>query len=367
MANAAKSPIQPFTINGRLGGVRLCQFFNNSADLLHGHKNWIDTYFVPKMKANPNAWVDIYGHTSRLGSDAANATLSQKRLDKVEAYIKLKHSGINVNIRGPKGEEDAASFNIEQKDNDGYWRAVLIRWFGVPLDIPTPDYPEEKPPFHLPPAPKGCWLITGVDTFGLPVHGPVSAGKIDLTLRNDQGEEWIIHAYGGGVGAEIRVDGKEAALGAEKVAVSAASTVKEVYAAAKEFGKEHIIDILRTAAMKFGDSQNVSDTIKAAKITGPSGTTGGVLLGTKWAANLTIGQIVAARSFTIGNAELQMIAGGGEIGLIVFGGLADGPSRPWGYYQSLGLGTLKLGGGVGGTLYRITSWKKLPPQTWDTN
>lgn len=41
-------------------------------------------------------------------------------------------------------DDDAKSFNISEKNNERYWRAVLISWYGVPLNIETPVYPYER-------------------------------------------------------------------------------------------------------------------------------------------------------------------------------------------------------------------------------
>src|SRR5262249_7250182 len=56
--------------------------------------------------------------------------------------------------------------------------------------------------------------------------------------------------------------------------------------------------------------------------------------------------------FIVGMGEGQFVAGGAEVGLICFG---QPFRRIWGFYSSLGLGTLKAALGVGATLYGITS------------
>ena len=49
-----------------------------------------------------------------------------------------------MNIRLAKGDQESASFRDPESSNDGYWRAVLIRWFGISLNIPTPVYPPNR-------------------------------------------------------------------------------------------------------------------------------------------------------------------------------------------------------------------------------
>lgn len=352
MGNPVVSPIHPYTADERLAGARLCHFGTGSAELLQAHKDWITRYFVPKMKQHPNAWIDIYGHTSRLGSEGSNKILSEKRLAAVEQFIRSQHPAINVNIRGSHGESDAQGFSIEERNNDGYWRAVLIRWFGVPLKIETPPYPKEDPPkfkerkYY---APKGCWCIIGVDTFGIPIKAGVSGGTAAVTLLNDKGEKYVIKGIGAGAGVGIDVAPIEWAEKSGKI-------IKVLVNALKEVG------------LKAGDLQNVSDKVKSLNLTGPSETNGGVFKRISWEANLTIEEITKSGFFTIGSGEGQFVVGGAEIGFIFFGSPPVDPlsstfkyaalGEPWGYYASAGLGTLKGALGVSATVYKTTSVQK---------
>lgn len=161
---ADPSPLLPFTEAGRLVGARLCQFGSGSAQLLGAHKDWVTKYFVPKMKQNPNAWIDFIGSASPVGSKEGNIELSSRRIASVEGFIKSLYPGIKVNVRLPEGASDAASFHTPTNNDDGYWRAVLIRWYGVPLageDVPRYP-PEPAPPPAGPHRSRMKWAVSGV-------------------------------------------------------------------------------------------------------------------------------------------------------------------------------------------------------------
>jgi len=356
------APLFPYTVDGRLVGARLTQFGTGSAELLPAHKEWLTRYFVPKMKQNPGAWIDLAGSASRVGNADANKALSGLRIDAVADFIKQLHPAMNIQQRIKEGADDAASFNIDPRNNDGYWRSVLILWYGVQMaKVDVPDYPPVQDPplrFRTYKAPPGCWCIVSVDTFGLPIKAGFSGGKLSLTLLNDQGEKWIINGYGGGAGVGINV-GPEIA----------------------EEGWQLVVKGIKEIGVKAGDLANVSSKIKDLNLTGPSETDGGVFRRLTWSAGLTIQQIVGEGWITIGSGELQMVALGGEEGLIYFGPVLTSSATsakipvpnpvqpflaaidlaggtPWGFYSSLGLGTLKAALGASCTQYRITSYHK---------
>ena len=337
------SPILPFTAEGRLAGARLCEFHTGSATLFNAHKDWIIKYFVPKMKRNPNAWVDLIGSASMVGNAAANLALSKQRIEAVEKFIKSQYPTIRFNVRLPEGSQDARDFKTPAANNDGYWRAVLIRWYGVPLKIETPVYPPEPPPeikYRKMVAPKGCWCVIGVDTFGIPIKAGISGGKADLTLLNDKGEKWLLHGWGAGAGVGIDVGPKEV-----------------------EEGAKILIKYLRDIGLKAGDIANVSKTVKDLNIIGPNETDGGVFKRLTWEANLTINDITASGFFTIINGGFHLLIAGGEIGFIFFGippqipiaGQIAAIFAPWAYYGSAGLATWKAAGEISGTIYKLTS------------
>ena len=145
---ALPSTVLPFTEGIRIAGARLCDFKTESSEPLDSHKAWITLHFVPALRKHPNAWIDLIGFASRLGNAAANLRLSERRIAATEAFVKQQYPGIRVNVRLATGNKEATSFRYAHSDDDRYWRAVLIRWYGIPLDIPTPVYPPD--PFASP-------------------------------------------------------------------------------------------------------------------------------------------------------------------------------------------------------------------------
>jgi hypothetical protein len=141
MADTKLSPVQPFTEGAQTVGAWLGYFGSSSAELGGAHKNWIANYFGPAMNQNPNAWIDLIGHSSVGGSDAANVAVSNKRMDSVEKFIRSVVPNIKVNLKTPKGSQEAKTFH--NTDMDGYWRAVMVRWYGTTTPIQVPLYPAE--------------------------------------------------------------------------------------------------------------------------------------------------------------------------------------------------------------------------------
>jgi hypothetical protein len=137
--------VLPFQEGIRITGARLCHFKSGYSELVGSHKDWITQHFAPAMKKHPDAWIDITGYSSRKGNAAANLQLSKLRVAATEAFIKQQYAGITVKVRQYKGDTDAASFQAPAGDDDGYYRAVLVRWSNVPLElnIPTPVYPPD--------------------------------------------------------------------------------------------------------------------------------------------------------------------------------------------------------------------------------
>ena len=143
MIDIKLSPVRQFDVGTQTVGARLCYFGSGSAELVGAHKDWIERHFAPVMKANPNAWIDLIGHSSTSGSAAANLAICNQRMDAVERFVKGAVANIKVNVKEAKGSEEAQAFSIRPNDPDGYWRAVTVRWWGITTPIPVPLYPPD--------------------------------------------------------------------------------------------------------------------------------------------------------------------------------------------------------------------------------
>ncbi|MEJ7848389.1 MAG: hypothetical protein WKF92_09900 [Pyrinomonadaceae bacterium] len=338
----SETPVQGFYEGGRLSGMRFCYFRSGSAELLREHKDYIDNHFVKEMKAYPNAWIDFIGYTGFSGSLQGNIAMSRRRMEAVERHIKSKYPGIRVNVRMVS--------DVRAKIEEGWSRAVLIRWYGVPVPLkPPPIYSPQVAEasaikFLTKKAPPGCWCIIGVDSFGIPIKAGISGGKVSVTLLNDKGERQVINGLGAGFGIGVDVN---PIADAQKEASIVTKGINLIAKSVFEMG------------IKPGDLQNVSDTIQDLKIVGPNETAGGIFRGRHWSANLTIQEIAGGHTFAIASGEGQFVIAGGEVGLINFGILGMGGI--WGYYLGAGLSTFKAGLGASVNRYIITSVESKAP------
>jgi len=330
------SPILPYTNDEGLVGARLCEFETGSAELLQAHKDWMWKYFFPAIRKYPVASIDLVANASMLGDGGRNMALSKRRVDTVEEFIKMNCiTPVSKDWQGSKG---AASFRVEPANNEGYYRAVLMTWSGVPHKIETPVYPPPEPPVQYKHkklrAPKGCWCVIGVDGFGIPIKAGFSGGTVDITLLNDQGEKWLMRGVGLGFGFGADIDAPK--------------------------GLKWLLQVL----MKGGDAANVSKTIKDLNIIGPSETSGGVFRQFTWKAGLSIYDMTRAGVFSIMNGDVHFLLGGAEMGLIFFGfppeipilGQVSAVMNPWAFYSQLGLATWKAAAEIGDTAYKLTDW-----------
>jgi hypothetical protein len=329
---AIADEIIPFTENGRITGVRLANFRNDSDEPLASHKDWIEKFFIPVMAKNPGARVRMMGMASRNGDPTHNMGLSKRRIDKVADVI-LSKGKVNIVERNPRGEIQAEEDGFADGDRSGRYRAVLLRWEGLSGPAPIPPGPGPAFKKKVIKTQPGVWLIIGVDTFGLPIRF-LSAGRIVVTLLNDKGEQWAITGFGVGAG-----------LGGEFGNAQVKGMIAELKALAKALG------------MKLGDVPNIADKVKDFLPDVPSATTGGVFRKGNIVSNYTIKEIVANGAMTVISGGLGVGVVAGELGAILF----DTPrvaidmiprGLPWGVYSSLG--TLKVAAEIGGSLYRIT-------------
>jgi hypothetical protein len=340
--------IYPFTESqsgvSRVVGARLAEFGVGSDKLQEAHKKWINDYLGPQLSKHPNAWIDLHGFASNTGKVQANLELSRRRILAVETALRARVSGVRINIRNPQGVRQAVDDNAPGNKEDGYYRAVLVRWFGIPLDIPAPKLPKDpEPKYKTYKAPPGCWCIVAADSIGLPVKAGISIGKVEFKLLNDKGQLFSVVGAGAGAGLGLSV-GPKSLEEAEKLGMKALNWIKEV-------------------ALKAGDLPNAYEKIKELNLTGPSETNGPVLKNLTWAASIPFSEIVKDGIFVVGMGEAQFIAAGAEVGLVIFGVPNLGRlNPPWGFYSSLGLGTLKGALGTGITAYAIISSGKIKDQ-----
>ena len=330
---AIADEIIPFTENGRITGVRLANFRNDSDEPLASHKLWLEQAFIPVMAKNPGARVRMVGMASRNGDANYNMALSKRRIDKVAGFI-LSKGRVNIVKQTALGEIPATEDGFKDGDRSGRYRAVLLRWEGLSGPVPVPPGPEPRPVFKkkVIRTQPGVWLIIGVDTFGIPIKF-LSAGRIVVTLLNDKGEQWAITGFGGGAG-----------LGANFGAAQANGVIAELK------------NLVKALGLKLGDVPNIADKVKDFLPDVPSATTGGIFRKGNIISNFTIQDIVAKGKMTVLSGALGIGLVAGEEGAIAFDRppaekIKDG--LPWGVYTNLG--TAKVAAEIGGMAYGITN------------
>src|SRR5207245_2949719 len=96
------------------------------------------------LKGNPGAFIDLLGFASKLGfasggdSNQKNLELSKRRIAAVKQMILRHNPGTRFNVEDPKGSADDQG---PRDDNDGFFRPVLVKVFGVKRPGETPVTP----------------------------------------------------------------------------------------------------------------------------------------------------------------------------------------------------------------------------------
>ena len=115
--------------------VRLCNFLSGRSDLLKAHELWLDAYIKPAITSFQAPYVNIIGYASRLGNAKKNRELSQRRCENVKARIAGYSSRVMFPLELGKGEAESGP---DERDNNGYWRAVDVFVYGAKVAEPPP-------------------------------------------------------------------------------------------------------------------------------------------------------------------------------------------------------------------------------------
>src|SRR5262245_27898882 len=89
------------------------------------HERFLVDNVVPLLEI-PGVVIRLRGEASRSGSDAYNLALSQRRIEKVKAFLR-RHGPANVQVdRQAVGEADAAATGQADGTEDEKFRAVIV-------------------------------------------------------------------------------------------------------------------------------------------------------------------------------------------------------------------------------------------------
>lgn len=119
--------------------ARLCNFETGKSYLLLAHQDFLDNDVRNVIQKMQGPWVDLFGYASRAGDAGFNMNLSDQRIKAVRARIEQYANQVNFQIHQALGETQSG---LNERNNDGYYRAVEIYVYA------------SKPPTPVPPAPK---------------------------------------------------------------------------------------------------------------------------------------------------------------------------------------------------------------------
>lgn len=127
--------------------ARLCNFATGSSTLKPAHQDWLTRNIVPILRTDSTCVVEAGGLASRLGAAAFNERLGQARAEAVKDFLErqLLVSLPNV-LTASYGESISGG---PANDNDGYYRAVLVKLHNGVVVLPEPP-PEVKRPPSMP-------------------------------------------------------------------------------------------------------------------------------------------------------------------------------------------------------------------------
>lgn len=116
--------------------ARLCNFATGESFLLRKHQDFLDTDVARVIRTMQGPWVDLFGYASRAGNAQFNQALSSKRLEAVKWRIAQYANNVKFQIQTALGETESGP---NERNNDGYWRAVEVYVYGSRPPPPKPD------------------------------------------------------------------------------------------------------------------------------------------------------------------------------------------------------------------------------------
>ncbi|MFW6076893.1 MAG: OmpA family protein [Hyphomicrobiales bacterium] len=123
-------------------GARLCNFATNESTLRPAHQQWLLRNIVPLLSGHGSYIVEIGGLASRLGPAAYNKRLGQARADAAKKFLEQQVKMSLPHVLTASYGENVSGGGVN--NNDGYWRAVLVK-LHQGVDLPDPPPKVERP------------------------------------------------------------------------------------------------------------------------------------------------------------------------------------------------------------------------------
>jgi hypothetical protein len=149
-------------------GARLCNFATGSSALRPAHQQWLTRNLVPILRGPNNCLVEIGGLGSRLGAAAVNERLGQARADATKKFLEQQLQMSLPNVLTASYGESVSGGGFS--DNDGYFRAVVVKLHKGAVELPDPPPAVKRPP-TMPKAVPKLYFGIGAKFGGILIGG----------------------------------------------------------------------------------------------------------------------------------------------------------------------------------------------------
>ena len=149
--------------------ARFCNFPTGASALRPAHQDWLMRNIVPILRSDSTCVVEIGGLASRLGAAAFNERLGQARADAVKEFLERQLLMSLPNVLTASYGELVSGGGVN--DNDGYYRAVLIKLHNGTVVLPDPPPAVKRPPKMPKAAPPKMYFGIGAKFGGMLVGG----------------------------------------------------------------------------------------------------------------------------------------------------------------------------------------------------
>jgi hypothetical protein len=142
MAKDVESSYWPSTADEP--SARFCNFPTGGATLKPAHQDWLMRNMAPILRGQGSYVVEIGGLASRLGAAALNDRIGQARADAVKNFLEQQLQMSLPGLLTASYGESVSGGGVN--DNDGYYRAVLIKLHRGTIALPDPPPAVKRPP-----------------------------------------------------------------------------------------------------------------------------------------------------------------------------------------------------------------------------
>jgi hypothetical protein len=148
--------------------ARLCNFATGGSALRPDHQAWLTRNLVPILRGPGSYIVEIGGLASRLGAATLNDRLAQARADATKNFLEQQVQMSLPYVLTASYGESVSGGGVN--DNDGYYRAVLVKLHKGVVALPEAPPAVKRPP-TMPKAVPKMYFGIGVKFGGIVIGG----------------------------------------------------------------------------------------------------------------------------------------------------------------------------------------------------